>query len=146
MSSALYFYSPPGFAALALWLRAPLLCCPAPLCLPSHVAALRRPDVVVKGAFSKELADEIRSAATAELEEKGVVMDAPESWADTPAVADANGYIRTGGDPQFHVMASRGDAATVPNGYGEARLNAGGGDAVGQRAAHTFTLNRKCPI
>jgi hypothetical protein len=46
-----------------------------------------------------------------ELEGKGIAMGDPSSWADTPIVAKANGYVRTGGDPQNHVMASRGDTA-----------------------------------
>jgi hypothetical protein len=60
--------------------------------------------VVVKGAFSASIAKDVRESAWRELEDKGIVRDDTTTWSATP-------YVRTGGDPQFHVMASRGDAA-----------------------------------
>jgi hypothetical protein len=60
--------------------------------------------VVVKGAFPRELADELREAHWQELEGKGILRGDPATWSGTP-------YVRTGGDPQTHIMARRGDVA-----------------------------------
>ena len=49
--------------------------------------------VVVKQAFPRELAAEVRDAAWAKLEGEGIVKGDPASWQKTP-------YVRTGGAPQ----------------------------------------------
>jgi hypothetical protein len=58
--------------------------------------------VVVKGAVSKQIAADIVTCAWRELEERGIMKDAPETWKQEP-------YIRTGCPPNINIMASRGD-------------------------------------
>ena len=58
--------------------------------------------VVVKGAVSKQIAADIVACAWRELEERGIMKDAPETWKQEP-------YIRTGCPPNINIMASRGD-------------------------------------
>lgn len=58
--------------------------------------------VVVKGSFPKRIAEDVVSCAWRELEERGVIKDAPETWKPEP-------YIRTGCPPNISIMASRGD-------------------------------------
>ena len=58
--------------------------------------------VVVKSAVSQQIAADIVACAWRELEERGLMKDAPETWKQEP-------YIRTGCPPNIHIMASRGD-------------------------------------
>lgn len=58
--------------------------------------------VVVKGAVSKQTAEEIVACAWRELEERGIQKDDPETWKKDP-------YVRTGCPPNVNIMASRGD-------------------------------------
>ena len=79
--------------------------CPPALCprdrpCPAHACRY----VVIKDAFSKALASEVVERGWEEMEGKGILRGDPATWSQRP-------YFRTGGDPQFHVMASRGDAA-----------------------------------
>jgi hypothetical protein len=58
--------------------------------------------VVVKGAFSKQIAADIVACSWRELEERGMMQDDPETWKQDP-------YTRTGGPPGLSIMAMRGD-------------------------------------
>lgn len=58
--------------------------------------------VVVKGAVSKPIAEDIVACAWRELEERGIKKDDPDTWKKEP-------YIRTGCPPNVNIMASRGD-------------------------------------
>ncbi|NKB70975.1 MAG: hypothetical protein GKR89_28215 [Candidatus Latescibacteria bacterium] len=67
---------------------------------------LERGWVVVKGAFSKQIAADIVACSWRELEEQGIMQDDPETWKLGP-------YTRTGGPPNVSIMASRGDEAAA---------------------------------
>ncbi len=58
--------------------------------------------VMVQRAFSKQIADDVVASAWRELEERGIMKDAPETWKQEP-------YVRTGCPPNVNIMASRGD-------------------------------------
>ena len=58
--------------------------------------------VMVQGAFSKQIADDVVASAWRELEERGIMKDAPQTWKQEP-------YVRTGCPPNITIMASRGD-------------------------------------
>lgn len=58
--------------------------------------------VLVKAAFSKQVAAGIVASAWRELEDQGIMRDDPETWKKGP-------YTRTGGPPNVSIMASRGD-------------------------------------
>ena len=62
--------------------------------------------VVVKGAFSTQIAADVVACAWRELEEQGIMQDEPETWKLGP-------YTRTGGPPNVSIMASRGDEAAA---------------------------------
>ena len=62
--------------------------------------------VVVKGAFSKQIAADIVACSWRELAEQGIMQDAPQTWKLGP-------YTRTGGPPNVSIMASRGDEAAA---------------------------------
>ena len=62
--------------------------------------------VVVKGAFSKQIAADVVACGWRELEEQGIMQDEPETWKLGP-------YTRTGGPPNVSIMASRGDEAAA---------------------------------
>jgi len=58
--------------------------------------------VVIKGAFSKKIAEDIVACSWRELEDRGIMQDDPETWKRDP-------YARTGGPPGLGIMAGRGD-------------------------------------
>ncbi len=62
--------------------------------------------VVVKGAFSKQIAADIVACSWRELAEQGIMQDDPQTWKLGP-------YTRTGGPPNVSIMASRGDEAAA---------------------------------
>ncbi len=62
--------------------------------------------VLVKGAFSKQIAADVVACAWRELEEQGIMQDDPETW-------KLGSYTRTGGPPEVFIMASRGDEAAA---------------------------------
>mgnify|MGYP001159662338 CR=1 FL=1 len=62
--------------------------------------------VVVKGAFSKQIAADIVACSWRELAEQGIMQDDPQTWKLRP-------YTRTGGPPNVSIMASRGDEAAA---------------------------------
>ena len=62
--------------------------------------------VVVKGAFSKQIAADIVACSWRELAEQGIIQDDPQTWKLGP-------YTRTGGPPNVSIMASRGDEAAA---------------------------------
>ena len=59
--------------------------------------------VVVKGAFSKQIAANTVASSWRELEDQGIMRDDPATWEKGP-------YTRTGGPPNVAIMAARGDA------------------------------------
>lgn len=62
--------------------------------------------VVVKGAFSKQIAADIVACSWRELAEQGIMQDDPQTWKLGP-------YTRTGGPPNVSIMAARGDEAAA---------------------------------
>ena len=62
--------------------------------------------VMVKDAFSKQIAADIVACSWRELEEQGIHPDDPQTWKLGP-------YTRTGGPPDVKIMASRGDEAAA---------------------------------
>ena len=62
--------------------------------------------VVVKGAFSKQIAADIVACSWRELAEQGIMQDDPQTWKLGP-------YTRTGVPPNVGIMASRGDEAAA---------------------------------